>query len=211
MPSGGARKGAGRKPKPLAEKLAEGNPGHRPLKKLEFTGKTKNQIEPPDYLAGMEKSDHVGHVPSPMKIFEDIVAFLEPSKCLHLISQQLVADYALAKYYLICAQYQLSQMAIVGYETTGKKSKDGEDITELRVTVFTEAMLKLQKNVLATWEPIWTIVTQNSERLITNPEEEVLLMVMSGRVRRKPKKEDSAYGFPEFAENSAGEAESGGI
>ena len=34
MPSGGVRKGAGRKPRPLAEKLAAGNPGHRPLKKL---------------------------------------------------------------------------------------------------------------------------------------------------------------------------------
>lgn len=36
MLRGEARKGTGRKPKPLSEKLAEGNPGHRPLKKLEF-------------------------------------------------------------------------------------------------------------------------------------------------------------------------------
>jgi hypothetical protein len=159
----------------------------------------------------MEKSDHKGHAPSPVDIFADIVHFLEPSKCLHLISPQLLADYALAKYYLICAQYQLSQMAIVGYVSTGKKDEKGKEISELRVTSFTEAMLKLQKNVLSTWEPIWSIVSQNSERLITNPEEEVLLMVMGGRVRRKPKKEDGAYGFPEFAENLSNEAEPSGV
>jgi hypothetical protein len=211
MPSGGARKGAGRKPKPLAEKLAEGTPGHRPLKKIEFAGKTKNQIDPPDYLAGMEKRDFMGAAPSPVAIFEDIVRFLEPSKTLHLISPQLLADYALAKYYLICAQHQLSQTAIVGYVSTGKKDEKGKEISELKVTSFTDAMLKLQKNVLQTWEPIWSIVSQNSERLITNPEEEVLLMVMGGRVRRKPKKEDGAYGFPEFAENPGSEAEPGGV
>ena len=56
MPRGGARKGAGRKPQPLAEKLAEGNPGHRPLKKLEFTGNGGNDSrKPPDYLRVMEK------------------------------------------------------------------------------------------------------------------------------------------------------------
>jgi hypothetical protein len=122
-----------------------------------------------------------------------------------------VADYALAKYDLICAQYQLSKMAIVGYVSTGKKDDSGKEISELRVTSFTEAMLKLQKNVLATWEPIWSIVSQNSERRIANPEEEVLLMVMGSRIRRKSKKEEAAYGFPEFTENPSGETEPGGV
>jgi len=210
MPSGGARKGAGRKPKALSEKLAAGNPGHRPLKKLEFAGKIKNHGVP-EYLQGMENAGHRGLVPSPVQIYEDIVSFLEPSKSLHLISPQLLADYSCAKYYLVCAQYQLSQMAIVGYEPTGKQKKNGEDVTELKVSSFTEAVLKLQKNVLATWEPIWDIVSQNSERLITNPEEEILLMVMGGRVRRKPKKEAVNRGEPEPAENSAGEAEPGSL
>ncbi|MCL1874032.1 MAG: hypothetical protein FWF85_07940 [Clostridiales bacterium] len=211
MPSGGARKGAGRKPKPLAEKLAAGNPGHRPLKKLEFAGKGKNQIAIPEYLSAMENAGHRGLVPSPVQIFGDIVCFLEPSKCLHLISPQLLADYSCAKYYLICAQYQLSQMAIVGYESTGRQKKNGEDATELKVSSFTEAVLKLQKNVLATWEPIWDIVSQNSERLINNPEDEILLMVMGGRVRRKPRKEAVNNGEPESAENPAGEAEPGSL
>ncbi len=42
MPRGGARPGAGRKPKALVDKLADGNAGHRPHKVLErkaFMGK----------------------------------------------------------------------------------------------------------------------------------------------------------------------------
>jgi hypothetical protein len=211
MPSGGARKGAGRKPKNLYDKLAAGNPGHRPLKKLEFAGKGKNKIEIPDYLTSMENAQYRGLVPSPVQIFEEIVCFLEPSMSLCLISPQLLADYSCAKYYLICAQHQLSQMAIVGYEPTGKLKNNGQELNELKVTSFTEAMLKLQKNVLATWEPIWDIVSRNSERLIANPEDELLLMVMSGRVRRKPKKEAANHGEPESAKNPGGEAEPGGL
>gem|GEM_PF-1046152 len=213
MPSGGVRKGAGRKPRPLAEKLAAGNPGHRPLKKLEFTGKIKNQIAVPDYISTMEKPEFRKYVPSPVQLFEDIVQFLEPSKCLHLISPQLLADYSLAKYYLICSQFELTNLAITGYELTGKKDASGKDIKELRITPTTDAMLKLQKNVLSTWEPIWSIVSQNSERLITNPEEEVLLMIMGGRVRRKPRKEAPADGGGngEHTDSPGGEAEPGGV
>ena len=190
MPSGGARKNAGRKPKPLAEKLAAGNPGHRPLKKLEFDGRTRNQIDTPDDLAGLEKDDYKGKVASPVKIFEEAVKFLEPSRCLHLISPGLLSDYAMAKYYLKCAQYQLKLTAIVGLN---KKE-------EVVITSFTEAMLKLQKNVLATWEPIWAIVSQNSERLVGNPEQELLTMVMGGRIRKNRRKEH-VHGTDENTEN----------
>ena len=167
MPSGGARKGAGRKPKPLAEKLAAGNPGKRPLKKVEFSGKGVLP-KAPEYLTYMVKNTarkSTVVIPTPTEIFNETLAYLEPSDCLHLIPTALIADYALAKYYLIDAQVDLSGTATVIYD---KKE-------ELVVSSFTEAMLKLQKNVLSTWQPIWDIVSRNSEHIIQNPEDEHVL------------------------------------
>jgi hypothetical protein len=191
MPSGGARKGAGRKPKPLAEKLAAGNPGHRPLKKMEFTGKgSTRRPQPPEYLTLLEKKTK--GIPLPVEIFNDTVQYLEPSECLNLISTDLIADYAMAKYYLICAQYELSRTA-----TVSKNDKN-----EFIITSFTEVMLKLQKNVLQTWEPIWEIVSRNSERLITNPEQALIAMIIGGRARKKRKGEPPDDGYAQYAENS---------
>jgi len=175
MPSGGARKGAGRKPKPLSEKIVTGNPGHRALKKIEFNGGSNNP-HPPEYLQLMVKKTK--GLPTPTDIFNETVQYLEPSECLNLIPMALIADYCLAKYYLINAQYELSQTATVGYNVK----------RELVVTEFTEAMLKMQKNVLATWTPIWDIVSRNSERLITNPEQDLMAVIIGGRARKKKPK-----------------------
>jgi hypothetical protein len=202
MPSGGKRKGAGRKPKPLSEKLAAGNPGHRPLKKIEFAGKGGNRRypEPPEYLTALDRSTR--SLVSPNEIFMNTVKFLEPSECLNLIPIELIADYAMAKYYLICAQHELSRMAIVG--------RKGD--TDFYITSFTEAMLKMQKNVLQTWEPIWEIVSRNSERLITNPEQDLIALIVGGRARkRKPKGDLPDDGYAQYAENSGEETEPGEI
>jgi hypothetical protein len=120
----------------------------------------------------------IAGIPTPTEIFNHTVEYLEPSDCLHLIATALIADYALAKYYLICAQYELSKTATVGYN----------DKHQLVVTDFAEAMLKMQKNVLATCSPIWDTVARNSEKLITNPEQDLMMLLFTGRSRRKPTK-----------------------
>lgn len=190
MPSGGARKGAGRKPKPLAEKLAAGNPGHRPLKKVEFTGTGGvDPHEPPAYLRVMEKREQGNRpgIPTPTELYIDTVTYLEPSGCLNLVPAALIADYAMAKYYLLHAQYELGKTATV----TQIKKKEKSEIREIyEITDFAEAMLKMQKNVLATWQPIWDIVSRNSEQLVTNPEKDLLAVIIGGRRRKaKPKGE----------------------
>lgn len=45
---GGARAGAGRKPKAIAEKYANGNPGGRKLTVVEFEGATLEGYEMPE-------------------------------------------------------------------------------------------------------------------------------------------------------------------
>ena len=173
MPRGGPRKNSGRKPKPLADKIAAGNPGHRPLKKMDWGNKKK--LEPPEYLTTMDKQ--MAGIPSPVEIFMKTVRQLEPSDCLELIGEELLAEYAMAKYYLLIAQFELSKTAIVGHSISG----------EIVVTSFTEAMLKLQKNAVLVWSQIWDIVSRNSETAIKNPEGAFSAM-MTGRVHDKPKK-----------------------
>lgn len=174
MPRGGKREGAGRKPKPLAEKLAAGNPGNRPLKKVHFDG-NGNDSNPPDYLGLLEK--RVPGAPSPVELYHETVDYLKPSECLNLIPTALIADYIMAKYYLICAQFDLSKTATVIQRSKG----------EFEITPFTEAMLKLQKNVLACWQPIWDIVSKSAERLVVNPEQDLLLMLTGSRQRKAAK------------------------
>ena len=173
MPRGGARPGAGRKPKPLAEKLADGNPGGRALKKVEFAGDSNTDYMAPDFLQLMDK-EIVG-IPTPTEIFNDTVEYLRPSGCLHLMPVLLLGDYVMAKYHLLIAQYQLVKTGII---TQDNKSK------EIYITPFTEAMLKLQKNALSTWQPIWDIVSRNSQTLLENPEDQLFAMIMGARKRK---------------------------
>ncbi len=176
MPKGGARPGAGRKAKPLAQKLAEGNPGKRPLKKVEFDNTSYNPANPPAYLADLEKKYINTHtLVSPLEIYQETIAYLEPSECLHLIPAALIREYVMANYHMVQAHYELSNSTLVGKDIKGN----------VVVTSFTEAMLKLEKNLQATWQPIWEIVSKNSERIIDNPEHDLFTMVLSGRIRRK--------------------------
>lgn len=171
---GGARKGAGRKPKPLSQKISEGNPGHRPLKKIEFADEAQPLPESaPEYLKHL--GNPISGIPRPEEIYMNMVRYLEPSGCLPLIPADLLSDYAVAKHCLFLAQNQLAISAIVALN--GQK--------EWQITDFTKAMIQLQKNALATWAPIWDIVSRNSVHTISNPEEEMMKDIMAGRVRKK--------------------------
>jgi hypothetical protein len=170
------------------------------MKKLEFAGPGgTNSTVPPDYLQHMAKPDQLQRpVPTPVELYCDAVAYLEPSDCLPLIPAALIADYAMAKYHLINVQYELGRTATVTKIDKGLR-KDGRPNEAYELTDFAEAMLKMQKNVLATWQPIWDIVSRNSERLLTNPEQDLMALLIAGRQRRKPKGDppDGLFANPE--------------
>jgi len=197
MPHGGARKGAGRKPKALSDKLANNNPGRRPLTKLAFDNGTV--MEPPKYLQLLIKKNR--SVSSPLEIFDETVKELEPTDCLKYMTSKLIADYAMARYYLYCAQYELSLM-----HTVTKNEKTGM----FHVSGFADAVIKMQKNVLDCWHPIWEIVERNSEKKMLNPEEDMIIGLNANRKRKKPKGErpDEIY---ELQEDSGESTESGGV
>ena len=182
---GGARKGAGRKPKPLVQRIEEGNQGHRTLKRVEFPGANYDssiKYMAPDFLKLMDSE--IPGIPTPTMIFEETVEYLRPSGCLHLIPVLLLGDYVLAKYQLLIAQYQLAK--------TGILTQD-EGKTEIYITPFTEAMLKLQKNALATWAPIWEIVSKNSLTRLEDPDAALFGMIMGARKRKNQVEGEPGY------------------
>lgn len=195
MPRGGARKGAGRKPKPLAEKIAEGNPGHRPLKKVQFQGESKQDSNAPEVLSMLARKTPV---PPPLQLYQETIDLLEPSGCLQLIPKALIQNYVMANYYLSCAQYDLSKTAIV--------LQDKDDKNKFEITSFTEVYLKLQKNVAVAWQPIWDIVQRNSEVAIEDPVKDMIAYIVAGKQRKKSRTgepSDEPYGNPQTADNDA--------
>jgi len=185
MPSGGARKNAGRKPKALADKLAAGNPGRRPLKKVTFDGFSGEiSYQPPEYLRLMEKQDMRPGIPTPTEIFIETVRYLEPSECLNLVPVALIADYAVAKHHLLHAQYELARTGNVATINTGKM-KDGKELKNVKRTDYVEVLIRMQKNTLDVWEKIWDIISRNSEKVIPNPEQDFMALIVGGRARKK--------------------------
>ena len=169
----------------LADKLQDGNPGHRPLKRVEFPGANYDsslKYMAPDFL-GLMDADVPG-IPPPKLIFEETVEYLRPSGCLHLIPVLLLGDYVLAKYQLLIAQYQLAK--------TGILTQD-EGSNEIYITPFTEAMLKLQKNALSTWQPIWDIVSRNSTTHLEDPEVALFGAIMNARKRKNQVEGETGY------------------
>jgi len=174
MPKGGARKGAGRKPTPLAEKLAAGNPGKRPLKKVVFENNGYSPATPPRYLAELEKKKG-STVVSPLEIYEECMEYLEPTGCLHLIPKQIIREWVMANYHVVEAHYQLSASNFVGLNAKGNAE----------ITGYAKFMQMQQKKVEDLWKLIWDIVSRNSEQLIDNPEHDLLALILGGRTRKK--------------------------
>ena len=189
MPNGhgGARKNAGRKPRPLAERIASQNKNSRPLKKVEFAGEpsaaSADSRTPPDFL--LYKNRNVEGVPLPVEIYAETVDYLEPSGCLPLIPKALISDYVMAKYYLYCAQDFLAKPeAHIVIKTDTKIGGNSKEYPQYKVSEFTESVIKLHKHAAACWQPIWDIVSRNSERLIDNPEEDMIGYFITGRMRK---------------------------
>lgn len=92
---GGARIGAGKPRKPLADKLLDGNPGKRPLKVVEFTGMPEiegaQMPKPRDYLAAVQKN---GQNTIAVSVYEDTWNWLNERNCVQLIPPLLIEQYA---------------------------------------------------------------------------------------------------------------------
>ena len=146
---GGARPGAGRKKKPLADKIMEDMPGKRTPKVLGFAEGLPADTTPPEFLADFAA---IAVEPEINDIYSDTVAWLQRTGCLHLINPQFIADYALLKTrWLECEFLVQAQLTMV--------VQSGRWISH----PVADMSLKYLKQADIAWNKIWSVVAQNCE------------------------------------------------
>ena len=170
MPKGGARPGAGRPKKPLAEKVLEGNPGGRPLTVLEFKAPALDVPAPPDYLDDLAAGE--GSCPSATAIYESTVEWLKSTGCLHLIYPGHVEEYALLKSRWLSCEAKNRAGLLSAHPTTGSAI----------VSPYVRAGLDFLRAADTVWSRIWQVVTQNAEKSYSStPHDDLMERLLSAR------------------------------
>jgi len=143
----------GRPPKALAEKIANGNPGGRPLKVMEFT-KVPNlegtEMPPPkEYLKSHQKN---GRELCAEEIYTETWNWLKERGCEKMINTQLISQYAMSVSRWIQCEEAISEYGFLAKHPTTQVA-----IASPYVTMSYSFM----KQVNHMWEQIFQIVKEN--------------------------------------------------
>ena len=149
MPRGGYRPNAGRKKRPLADKLLEGNPGKRELTVVRFQNQAENSTtKPPTFLeqCGREGDETL---PSAAELFQLLREFVISSGCEAIVAPNLIEDFAhLRRAFLEC-EYMNRKM---GRIANGKRSP------------YVSMAVDYSKQAMTIFDRIWNVMSQNSEQ-----------------------------------------------
>ena len=173
---GGARIGAGAKKKPLADKIADGNPGGRTLTVMEFTGTADLQgqaMPEPNKMLSAEQKD--GTTLAADEIYKNTWTWLNARGCAALVSPQLLERYAMS-----VARWIQCEEAVSSFGFLARHPTTGNAIQSPYVAMGQNYMS--QTNRL--WYEIFQIVKDNctSEYSGVNPQDDVMERLL--RVRR---------------------------
>jgi hypothetical protein len=171
---GGARIGAGQKKKPLAEKLQNGNPGHRPLEVVSFpTADLQGAVMPPakDYMAARQKD---GSNTVAVEVYESTWQWLKERSCAHLIPAQVLEHYAQT-----VGRWIQCEEAISTYGFLGKHPTTGAPIA----SPFVQMSQQYMKQTNQLWFAIFTVVKENctSSYEGANPQDDVMERLLRTR------------------------------
>jgi hypothetical protein len=168
MPRGGKRPGAGRKPKPLAENILDGNPGKRKMKVLDFKHPSKpgdDFADTPEYLSAFSKTGPIqvglsrelfDSLPGADAIYRDVSEWLKRVSCINLISPLLVSQYALLmERWLECEAHVSTAML--------KMLEDDSAPSD-----YVGMAKDYQKMANDKWTQIWAVVAANSTKNYSN-------------------------------------------
>ena len=172
---GGTRPGSGRKPKPLTEKLLDGNTGHRKTKVMEFGDipelETVDMPEPHEMLSAEQRD---GSVLQAKAIYEKTWKWLEARGCTQLISPQLLERYAMsAARWIQCEEITSSKGMIAAHPTTKAP------IASPYINIGLNYMNQMNR----LWAEIYDIIRANSLQEVrgTNPQDDVMERLLSAR------------------------------
>ena len=150
---GGARPGAGRKKKPLQEKLATGNPGKRELSVLDFSDVPDVQgVEMPRPHEMLSARQRDGKPLQAEEIYRMTWQWLEERNCAKLVSPQVLERYAMC-----AARWIQCEECISEYGFLAKHPTTGNAIASPYVAMSQTYM----KQVNQIWYQIFQVVKEN--------------------------------------------------
>ncbi len=144
---GGARPGAGRKPKALTEKISEGKTAEVMLEPAELTGADIPPVK--DFLKAPQKN---GQPLIAEEVYNDTYKWLSERGCEHLVSQQLVEQYAMSVSRWVQCENVISQTGMLARHPT-----TGNAIASPYVSMSQSYM----KQINSSWYQIYQIVKEN--------------------------------------------------
>ena len=172
---GGQRPGAGRKSKALTEKLAAGNPGHRPLTVMDLPDGVDldcvDMPEPSEYLKAKQRN---GGEFAAEKIYKITWLWLKERGCEKLISQQLIEQYAMS-----VSRWIQCEDAISEYGFLSKHPTTGAACASPYVAMSQQYM----KQVNQVWYQIFQVVKENcsSDFSGNTPQDDVMERLLRTR------------------------------
>lgn len=148
---GGARRGAGRKKKPISEKILEGNPGKRKLTVLQFPEpiQMSDMPTPKEYLSATQKD---GKDLIAKKIYEDTWQWLEDRGCAGMVNPSLIEQYSIAAARGIqCEEAITTYGFIIKHPTTAMPMQ----------SPYISIALNYQKQANSLWSQMYQTVKEN--------------------------------------------------
>ncbi len=168
---GGARVGAGRKPKALADKLAQGVSAE--IMDLPKPTDMEGADVPPvkDFLKAAQKS---GIDLCAEDVFKSTYLWLEERGCAHLVNNQLIEQYAMS-----VSRWVQCETCISEYGFLAKHPTTGAAITSPYVTMSQNYL----KQVNQCWFQIYQIVKENCsvEYGGANPQDDLMERLLTAR------------------------------
>ena len=165
---GGARPGSGRKKKALSEKIVDGNPGKKPLTKLQFELVDGMQGEdmPPvaEYLKQVTKNSQQNLAP---QIYEDTWKWLHERGCDKYVKKELIEQDALYMQRWIQCEEGINQYGLLAKHPT----------TQMPIaSPYVNMGISFLKQANVLWLQIYQIVKENCETPIggSNPNDDLM-------------------------------------
>lgn len=173
---GGARIGAGRKKKALADNIADGNPGKRKLTVLDFTADAavlKGLPMPPPkaFLAAQQKG---GKNLLAVSVYEETWNWLNERECARLVPAQIIEQYAMAiSRWIQCEEYINEFGFLAKHPTTGNAIPSP-------YVAMSQSFSKQANNL---WYQIYQVVRENCsvEYKGATPHDDMMERLLSAR------------------------------
>lgn len=173
---GGARQGAGRKKKSVAEKIATGNPGGRKLTVIDFGEDVEclDGVEMPPVSEYMKSEQKDGSTICAEEIYKQTWEWLHERKCDHLITRHQIEHYAMSIARWIQCEEAISKFGFLAKKPTGT-------VTSSPYVNMAKEYMKLAN---AAWYSIYQVVKENCTTELTGatPQDDAMERLLQARM-----------------------------